>query len=279
MKLRLACYSLQTQQYLICSFRQSRFKNALNHKYFLLQTNSYRLRDQQVKADIHSMQKSRWQAIKVALTVLLCGIAQAPLAAAQNTAVPASACQTNDRSAPSDYIQSNPSDQNSSLPAGVDPQTGFRMQRYRSAVPDSNPGTEVVDTTRAMQLHRSGQVIFIDVYPPRGLGADPLNGNWLTNEPHSNIENSVWLPEVGRGHLEQDHIDYFQRNLSRLTTGDKQTALLFYCTADCWQSWNAARRAMLWGYKNIFWYPDGTDGWHEENHPLIPATPVNFHGN
>lgn len=164
------------------------------------------------------------------------------------------------------------------LPDGVDTKTGFRMNRYRAPVPESNPGTEVVDTLRAFELHSSRGAIFIDVFPPAGLGADPLDGTWVTNETHNNIENSTWLPEVGRGFLEQGHIEYFQRNLALLTQGDKQTALLFYCTADCWQSWNAARRALLWGYGNIFWYPDGTDGWLEEGHSLVEATPVNFFG-
>ena len=26
-------------------------------------------------------------------------------------------------------------------------------------------------------------------------------------------------------------------------------------------SWNAAKRALSWGYSNVAWYPDGTDGW------------------
>lgn len=164
------------------------------------------------------------------------------------------------------------------LPDGVDPERGFRMHRYRSAVPAKNPGTEVVDTQRAFELLKTGKVVFIDVFPPRGLGADPIDGNWITNETHENIAGSTWLPEVGRGFLEQGHIDYFKRNLARLSDGNYATPLLFYCTADCWQSWNAARRALQYGYKNIFWYPDGTDGWLEEGHALVVAEPVNFFG-
>ena len=152
------------------------------------------------------------------------------------------------------------------------------MEHYRRPVPETNPGTEVVDTTRALELHGSGKVVFIDVYPPRGLGADPIDGNWQTNESHENIEGSTWLPEVGRGFLEEGHVSYFERNLSRLSGGDKQTPLLFYCTSDCWQSWNAAKRALRWGYSTVFWYPNGIDGWLEEGHTLAPAEPVNFFG-
>ena len=164
------------------------------------------------------------------------------------------------------------------LPEGVDAETGYRMGRYRAPVPQTNPGTEVVNTERALELHASGEVVFIDVFPPRGLGANPLDGTWMTNESHESIESATWLPEVGRGFIEQEHIDYFQRNLELLTEENKQTPLLFFCTADCWQSWNAARRALLWGYENIFWYPEGTDGWAEEGHPVVPVEPVNFFG-
>jgi len=185
------------------------------------------------------------------------------------------ACANADQSIASalDFL---PSAADIALPEGVDPETGYRMERYRRAVPAFNPGTETVSTDRARVLHASGTVVFIDVYPPRGLGPDPLDGNWQTNENHENIAGSTWLPEVGRGHVEEDSISYFQRNLERLTDNDKAVPLLFYCTADCWQSWNAARRAMLWGYEIIFWYPDGTDGWLEENLGLEPAVPVNF---
>ncbi len=175
-------------------------------------------------------------------------------------------------------IDFKPSPADSTLPQGVDKETGYRMDRYRRPVPVINPGTEVVHTARAFDLHQSGQVTFIDVYPPRGLGANPLDGTWMTNEVHQSIAGSTWLPEVGRGHLEQEHIDYFNRNLMQLTDGDKTKALLFYCTADCWQSWNAARRALQWGYKTVFWYPAGTDGWLEEGHQLVEVEPVNFIG-
>jgi hypothetical protein len=38
-------------------------------------------------------------------------------------------------------------------------------------------------------------------------------------------------------------------------------------------SWNAARRALEWGYTAVIWYPDGTDGWDFEDLPLEPNRP------
>jgi len=38
-------------------------------------------------------------------------------------------------------------------------------------------------------------------------------------------------------------------------------------------SWNAAKRALALGYKNVAWYPDGTDGWEAAGLPLHEAKP------
>jgi rhodanese-related sulfurtransferase len=30
-------------------------------------------------------------------------------------------------------------------------------------------------------------------------------------------------------------------------------------------SWNAAKQALSYGYTNVAWYPEGTDGWQRAN--------------
>ena len=53
--------------------------------------------------------------------------------------------------------------------------------------------------------------------------------------------------------------------------------LLFYCLKDCWMSWNAAKRAIALGYRHVYWFPEGTDGWTEAGGTLqagAPAEPV-----
>jgi len=150
------------------------------------------------------------------------------------------------------------------------------MQRYRAPVPDFLPGGTVVDTDAVAEFKQAGNAVLLNVYPPKGLGPDPLNGDWIITERHNHIEDSTWLPDVGRGHIEPDERAYFERHLKRITNGDKNTAIVFYCTADCWQSWNAARRAILWGYTDVYWYPEGIDGWLDEGYGLVPAQAVNF---
>ena len=69
--------------------------------------------------------------------------------------------------------------------------------------------------------------------------------------------------------------DYFERGLQQATGGDRDRLLVFYCLANCWMSWNAAKRALAIGYTHVAWYPDGTDGWARRDLPLqeIAAEP------
>lgn len=158
----------------------------------------------------------------------------------------------------------------------VDQTTGLRMERYRAPVPEDIPDAVTLTNAAALALYEQQNAVFIDVYPPKGLGPDPLDGHWVITEERQSIPDAVWLPEVGRGSLEPDALDYFSRNLHRLSNGDTSAALVFFCTADCWQSWNAARRATQLGYTGVHWYPLGTDGWLEAGHSLKKAYPVNF---
>jgi len=162
------------------------------------------------------------------------------------------------------------------LPEGVDQTTGFRMKRYRAPTPPYLPGGKTVDFNFMLAAVGRADLLLIDVYPPKGLGPDPLDGSWRNSEARKSLPGAIWLPEVGRGHLEQDAKDYLARNLKRLTSDDKDRPLVFFCTADCWQGWNAARRAILLGYRRVHWYPEGTDGWLEHNEEVFAVEPVVF---
>jgi hypothetical protein len=44
---------------------------------------------------------------------------------------------------------------------------------------------------------------------------------------------------------------------------------VIYCQADCWMSWNAAKRVLSYGYPNVVWYPD----WPRANLPVADLQP------
>jgi len=88
------------------------------------------------------------------------------------------------------------------------------------------------------------------------------------------IPGSLWLPDTGYGALAAPTETYLRKGLARVTKGDRSKLVVIYCLADCWMSWNAAKRALAMGYANIAWYPAGTDGWSAAGLPLQKAAPA-----
>ena len=95
------------------------------------------------------------------------------------------------------------------------------------------------------------KAILLDVMPSEGAGLIPATGQWAT-KGHDNIPGSVWLPDVGRGRLDDRLQHYLIENLKRLTAGDMTRALIVYCQSDCWMGWNAVQRiAAAWLYQDL----------------------------
>jgi PQQ-dependent catabolism-associated CXXCW motif protein len=150
---------------------------------------------------------------------------------------------------------------------------GYRMAEYRAPVPVRLTGATTVDTAGLQQLLASGRPILIDVLPASRAPQDrPADRLWRP-KPHANLPGSVWLANVGYGELSAEFERYFRDHLARLSAGDTGRQLVFYCQAGCWMSWNAAKRAQSYGYRNVVWYPEGTDGWQATGLPLVPAEP------
>ena len=149
----------------------------------------------------------------------------------------------------------------------------YRMEEFRAPVPETLAGARVVGTTEAAALWRSGGAVFIDVLPKPPRPNLP-KGTIFRLPPRNDIPGSLWLPDVGYGSLSPEMEAYFADNLAAAVGGDKARTIVFYCLADCWMSWNAARRAVAWGYTSVVWYPEGTDGWEFEGLPTEARKPV-----
>ena len=67
---------------------------------------------------------------------------------------------------------------------------------------------------------------------------------------------------------------YFRSQLARLSGGDKLRPIVIFCVVDCWMSWSAVQRAYRYGYRNLYWYRDGTDIWSSKGLPLEAVQPV-----
>jgi PQQ-dependent catabolism-associated CXXCW motif protein len=160
---------------------------------------------------------------------------------------------------------------NAERPAEPD---SYRMDEYRKPVPATLKGATVLTSEQAGELWTKKQAIFIDVYPRAPKPPNLPAGTFWREPVHHTIENATWLANVGYGVLAPAVEDYFKANLEKLTGGDKGKAVVFYCLRDCWMSWNAAKRALTYGYTNVSWFPDGTDGWQEIGLPVVDVKPV-----
>ncbi len=58
----------------------------------------------------------------------------------------------------------------------------------------------------------------------------------------------------------------FAADLKSLTGGNLNMPLVFYCaSSQCWESYNAALRAIYLGYTNVYWYRGGVVAWYGVN--------------
>ena len=157
--------------------------------------------------------------------------------------------------------------------AAVPEPDGYRLEDYRSPTPATLRGAAAIGTQQAEQLWRNHGAAFVDVLPRPPRPKNLPEGTLWRDKPRGSIPDSIWLPDTGYGELAPSMADYFARGLEKASGGDRSRLLVFYCLADCWMSWNAARRALALGYVNVAWYRDGTDGWLAAGLPVKNSTP------
>lgn len=101
-------------------------------------------------------------------------------------------------------------------------------------------GATTINTDTARLLLARGYV-FIDVRKPEDY-------------------HSAHIP--GAQHLSVNSRDFTASNLQAIVS--KQEALVFYCNgAHCLGSSKASQKAVEWGWRYIFYYRDGIQGWKE----------------
>jgi len=157
--------------------------------------------------------------------------------------------------------------------AGVREPTGFRLDDYRAPVPASGrrrPGGSYQGFARpAGSRQRPADRCAAGTAATGGMRPDQP---WLPVQ-HRDIPGSLWLPDVGRGALSASVENWFRNRLAQSTAQDKRRRIVFYCLSRCWMGWNAAKRAAQYGYRRVYWYPDGSDGWEKAGLDLADAKP------
>jgi PQQ-dependent catabolism-associated CXXCW motif protein len=93
---------------------------------------------------------------------------------------------------------------------------------------------------------------------------------------HITLPGAVYIPGAGDGGNFRDRT---QRKLApvlaQLTFRNADRPLVFLCEgARCWESYNAALRAMHLGYRNVMWYRGGLNSWRSADQKMQPPAEV-----
>ncbi len=141
-------------------------------------------------------------------------------------------------------------------------------------VPATLSGATVLHTEELNALLKEGDVVLVDVsnlpHRPEKLAQGAV---WLP-KPHQVIPGSLWVPGAGVGAIASDVDAAFRDRLAHATGNDLGRIVVIYCHERCWLSWNAAKRAVRYGYRNVHWYPEGIEGWNAAGLKSVIAEPT-----
>jgi PQQ-dependent catabolism-associated CXXCW motif protein len=141
---------------------------------------------------------------------------------------------------------------------GIPPQRTLQ-NNVGSRTPSSIPAlaTRVIYTPELVNALRNARSEFVII------------DAWRTEQRHPMIPGAIWLPNAGSGGGPNDFVQrQFAADLYRATNGRRDVALVFTCQGpECWESYNAALRAMWAGYERVLWYRGGMLAWNAAGEP------------
>jgi PQQ-dependent catabolism-associated CXXCW motif protein len=157
-------------------------------------------------------------------------------------------------------------------PAVPEP-AGYWMGPTHGPVAATLTGAKVIHTHALAALLKADAVMVVDVSDaPRRPDNMAQGAVWLP-VPHPIIPGGEWIPGAGLGAIPPATDKLFRARLALGTHKDPTHEVVIYCHESCWLSWNAAKRALSYGYKNVYWFPDGMEGWRSAALPTAVATP------
>jgi PQQ-dependent catabolism-associated CXXCW motif protein len=150
---------------------------------------------------------------------------------------------------------------------------GFWNGPVNDPVPHTIKGGKVIHTQALAALLKEKDVVVIDVSnAPRRPENLPASTTWLPL-PHRAIPGAIWIPGAGLGEPPPSLDKYFRDRLAKATGNDMGRPVVLYCHQRCWLSWNGAKRAIQYGYRNVYWFPEGIEGWRKAKLPTAVVQP------
>jgi PQQ-dependent catabolism-associated CXXCW motif protein len=150
---------------------------------------------------------------------------------------------------------------------------GYWTGDVDAPVPATIRGGSIIHAKDLEALLRQSGAVIIDVSnaPRRPPGLAP-GAPWLPL-PHRALPGALWIPGAGAGALSPEFERFFRARLTA-ATDNPDAPLVVYCHDRCWLSWNAAKRAIGYGYRRVYWFTDGIEGWTASGGPTVTAEPV-----
>jgi PQQ-dependent catabolism-associated CXXCW motif protein len=151
---------------------------------------------------------------------------------------------------------------------------GYWTGPINSPVPVTLTGGKVINDAHQLRalLKRHGTVVIDVSNAPRRPDNLATGAPWLPL-PHQAIPDTLWIPGTGLGEIPPAIDDFFRKQLAAATGNDPARRVIIYCHQTCWLSWNAAKRAISYGYRNVYWFREGIEGWKAAHFPTAVIEP------
>jgi sulfur-oxidizing protein SoxY len=137
----------------------------------------------------------------------------------------------------------------------------FWLGAVNGPVPSTLSGGTVIRAKDLAALLKQRQAVVVDVsnsqQRPEKLAPQAV---WMP-PPHPVIPGSLWVAGAGAGAIDASVEKTYRQRLAEATSNDLDRPVVVYCHERCWLSWNAAKRAIRYGYRKVYWFADGIEGW------------------
>ena len=148
---------------------------------------------------------------------------------------------------------------------------GYWSGAADAPVPSTLAGGRVIGVAALDALLKTRHPVLVDVSsaprrPPQLAPAAP----WLPVQ-HYALPGALWIPGAGAGTVPAELDRFYRARLMQATENRFDVPLVIYCHRDCWLSWNAAKRAIGYGYGHVYWFADGVEGWVAAGHAVRTA--------
>ncbi|NKJ42955.1 rhodanese-like domain-containing protein [Novosphingobium sp. SG720] len=150
---------------------------------------------------------------------------------------------------------------------------GYRSAAFRAPVDRDPAPATAISPAQALGL-APGAALFLDVLPAEGARRDGASGAWQLASPHQTIPGALWYPETGRSPPDPVLWQALAARVAAFRQQHRGAPIVVFCRADCWMSWNVARRLALGGVTGVRWLAEGIEGWHDAGGSLVDTAPV-----